>query len=119
MALQISGTNVVDNGRNLANIESFDSTVKSIWDQVTTTTVSKTLVNREYCTVIAAGLTITLPAAPFAGSEVVISVGDFSTTTIGRNGSNIMGISDDIIIDTPNSTLNLIYVDATRGWRIS
>lgn len=119
MALQISGTSVVDNGRNLANIESFDSTVKSIWDQVTTTAVSKTLVNREYCTVTAAGLTITLPAAPFAGSEVVISVGDFSNTVVGRNGQNIMGFAEDCTINVPNSTLDLIYIDSTRGWRIS
>jgi len=119
MAIQISGTTVIDNSRNLANIATHDSTVASMWDSITTTATSKTLVNREFCTITAAGQTITLPASPSAGGEVVISVGDFTDTVIGRNSSNIMGLAEDMTIDVVNSTVNLVYIDATRGWRIS
>ena len=119
MAIQISGTTVIDNSRNLANIATHDSTVTSMWDRITTTAVNKTLVNREFCTVTASGRTITLPASPSAGWEVVISVENFVDTIIGRNSTNIMGTADDVIIDAEYSTVNLVYVDATRGWRIS
>ena len=119
MAIKISGTTVIDDSRNLANIATFDSTVTSIWDAVTTTATSKTLVNREYCTVTAATQTITLPASPSAGWEVVISVGNFVNTVVGRNSQNIMGLAEDMTINVINSTVNLVYIDATRGWRIS
>jgi len=119
MAIQISGITVIDNSRNLANIASHDSTVTSMWDSITTTATSKTLVNREYCTVTAAGQTITLPASPSAGWEVVISVGDFTSTVIGRNSRNIMGLPEDMTINVKNATVNLVFIDATRGWRIS
>jgi len=119
MAIQISGTTVIDNSRNLANIATHDSTVTSMWDSVTATATGKTLVNREFCTVTAAGQTITLPASPSAGWEVVISVGDFTDTVIGRNSQNIMGVAEDMTIDVLNATVNLVFVDATRGWRIS
>lgn len=119
MAIQISGTTVIDNSRNLANIATIDSTVTSMWDSMTTTAIGKTLVNREFCTVTAAGQTITLPASPSAGWEVVISVGDFTNTVIGRNSQNIMGLAENMTIDVKNATLNLVFIDATRGWRIS
>lgn len=113
MAIQISGTTVINNDKELG------SGLTSIYDVVSTTATSKTLVNREFCTVTAAGQTITLPASPSAGNEVVISVGDFIDTVIGRNSSNIMGLAEDMTLDGSNSTLNLVFIDATRGWRIS
>lgn len=113
MAIQISGTTVINNDKELG------SGLTSIYDVVSTTATSKTLVNREFCTVTAAGQTITLPASPTAGNEVVISVGDFENTVIGRNSSNIMGLAEDMTIDSKDSAVNLVFIDATRGWRIS
>lgn len=118
MALQISGTTVVDNSRNLTNIATFDSTVTSIWDTVTSTAVGKTLVNREHCTVTAAGQTITLPASPNAGWEVVIVVGNFTNTVVSRNSQNIMGLAENMTLDIQYAALNFLYVDATQGWRV-
>jgi hypothetical protein len=113
MAIQISGTTVINNDRELG------SGLQSLYDVVSTTATSKTLVNREFCTVTAAGQTITLPASPTAGNEVVISVGDFTSTVIGRNSQNIMGLAEDMTIDSRDATVNLVFIDATRGWRIS
>jgi hypothetical protein len=113
MAIQISGTTVINNDRQLG------SGLQSLYDVVSTTATSKTLVNREFCTVTAAGQTITLPASPTAGNEVVISVGAFIDTVIGRNGENIMDIAENMTIDSANATVNLVFIDATRGWRIS
>ena len=113
MAIQISGTTVINNDRQLG------SGLQSLYDVVSTTATSKTLVNREYCTVTASAQTITLPASPTAGNEVVISVGNFTDTVIGRNSQNIMGLAENTTINVQNSTVNLVFVDATRGWRIS
>ena len=86
---------------------------------VTTTATSKTLSNRERCTVTAAGLTITLPASPSAGAEVAVTVvAAITNTIIARNGQNIMSLAEDLTIDRADVTVTLLYVDAPRGWRI-
>ena len=113
MAIQISGTTVINNDRELG------SGLNSLYDVISTTATSKTLVNREYCTVTASGQTITLPASPSAGWEVVISVGDFTDTVIGRNSQNIMGVAENMTINVANATVNLVFIDTTRGWRIT
>lgn len=85
----------------------------------TTTAVSKTLADAEMCTVTSAGLTLTLPASPAAGFAVgIIIAGDFVDTVIARNGSNIMGVADDMIVNSPNICVILFYVNATQGWRM-
>lgn len=117
-SFSIELTTVVDNSRNLTNITSFDSTVTSVWDQITVTATGKTLVNRENCTVTASGQTITLPASPSPGWEVLIGVGNFTNTIVGRNGQNIMSLAEDLTINSRNVSVNLIFIDATRGWRI-
>ena len=78
---------------------------------ITTTAVSKTLVNRERCTVTAAGLTITLPASPTAGAEVAVTVvAAITNTIIARNGLNIMSLPEDLTIDRADVTVTLYYV---------
>jgi hypothetical protein len=87
---------------------------------ITTTSTNKSLINLEYCTVTSSGLTLTLPSSPSIGDKVMIGIGDnYSNTIIQRNGSNIMGISEDIIIDIGYITITLIYINNTLGWRIS
>ena len=112
MAIQISGTNVIDNDKNLVNAGRIYTTVSN------NQTTSKTLGNREFVSVTTAGLTMTLPASPAAGNEVAIQVGDFTDTVIGRNSQNIMGLAEDMTIDVANRTVNLVFTDATRGWRV-
>jgi hypothetical protein len=97
--------------------------VKTAYDRaaytVTVTATSKTLVNRERCTVTAATQTITLPATPSAGWEVAVTIGgSFTDTVIARNGSNIMSLAENMTVDKANVSVTLYYVDATRGWRI-
>jgi len=85
----------------------------------TTTALSKTLTNREFCTVTAAGGTLTLPSSPAAGAEVAVSVaGTFTNTVIARNGANIMSLAEDMTLNTAFATVTLFYVDASNGWRI-
>jgi hypothetical protein len=112
MAIQISGTNVIDNDKNLVNAGRVYTTVSN------NQTTSKTLGNREFVSVTSAGLTITLPASPSAGWEVKIQVGNFTDTIIGRNSQNIMGLAENMTIDSADVAVTLFFTDATRGWRI-
>lgn len=79
---------------------------------------SKTLAVGESYVVTSGGQTITLPASPSGGDSVSISVGNFTNTTVGRNGQNIMGLAEDMTIDTAYAGFVLRFHDATNGWRI-
>jgi hypothetical protein len=67
--------------------------------------------------VITASLTLTLPASPVSGDWVGFSNRSNTTTVvIGRNGQNIMGLAEDMTLDSANFFGTLVYADATRGW---
>lgn len=65
---------------------------------------------------------VTLPATPTRGDKVKIIdvVGDAKTynITVLRNGSNINGVAEDVIMDVNFSVILLIYDDISNGWHI-
>jgi hypothetical protein len=67
--------------------------------------------------VLTASLTLTLPASPVAGDEIpnIVDFSGLGTATVARNGKPIMGLSEDLVIDT-QEPFALVYVDGTRGW---
>jgi hypothetical protein len=66
-------------------------------------------------------ITVTLPSSPSAGAIVGLSDYNGSATsntiTIARNGSNINGNADNLILSKDNAAVQLVYVDATTGWQ--
>ena len=66
-------------------------------------------------------ITMTLPASPSSGDIVAFKdyAGTFGTNnlTIGRNGSNLDGAASDKVIDTNHTSMSLVYVDGTQGWK--
>jgi hypothetical protein len=67
--------------------------------------------------VIVSNLTLTLPASPTVGTQIHFSNrSDTTTPVIARNGQNIMGIAENLILDNVNAFGTLVYADATRGW---
>ena len=68
-------------------------------------------------------ITATLPASPTAGDFLMIIDGsgsaDSNKITVSRNGNTIMGLEDDLEIDYSETALELVYMDATNGWRIT
>ena len=68
-----------------------------------------------------AARSLTLPATPALGDEIVIydASGQAATNniTLLRNGSLINGLTDDAIIDVNQSISVLSYTGATIGWR--
>ena len=119
MAIKISGTTVIGDSRSLENVGIGSTTITTLHSGITTTSTNKTLVNREFCEVVGAGTTITLPASPLPGWEVSVSVGNFTDTVVARNGSNIMSISENITLDVAYKMVKFVYVDSSVGWRIN
>ena len=74
------------------------------------------------CNTTAGAFTATLPATPTAGMycEIWDFDGTFATNplTIGRNGSLINGVAEDLVIDIANARVSFLYCDATKGWQI-
>lgn len=94
-----------------------------IANSIGSTTVSatgKTLMNSEkfFLSSGASGVTVTLPASPAIGNFVTISVSNQTDTIIARNGSNIMGLAENMTIDKANVSISLVYADSTIGWKI-
>jgi hypothetical protein len=69
-----------------------------------------------------AAITATLPAAPaqFTTIEFCDYHGSFATfnLTIARNGSLIMELAEDLIVNVTNANVKLVYLDATIGWKV-
>ena len=69
--------------------------------------------------VFTANLTLTLPATPFDGDSIKISnLSAVATCVLARNGSSIMGIAQDLILNNAVASFELIYSGATKGWVI-
>ena len=67
-------------------------------------------------------ITMTLPASPSVGDIVAFKdyAGTFDTNnlTINRNGSNIIGGTNNPVISAEGQAGTLVYGDATQGWQI-
>lgn len=78
---------------------------------------SPTSANAGGAYVFTASTTLTLPGSPSAGDVVHFSNRSGTVTpVIGRNGQNIMGLAEDMTIDSDSGFTSLVFVDATRGW---
>jgi hypothetical protein len=88
--------------------------------KVDVVTASKAVAAGTYVVVTTGGLTLTLPATPAPGDHLTVVVaGTFADTKLAHNGHNIMGLAEDLTLDKPHAAMDLTYVDATNGWRLS
>jgi hypothetical protein len=84
-------------------------------------TSSQTLqIKKTYMIISATALTLTLPASPTLGDQVGVwdgaSVTGSVVHTIARNGKNIQGLAQDLILDVPGFQVTLWY-NGTE-WRL-
>ena len=92
--------------------------------QTSIKTTSFTAVSGEgyFVNTTSGAVTVTLPSSPSAGAIVAIkdyaNTADTNAITIGRNGSNIDGGTEDPTITNEGGAATLVYGDATKGWQI-
>jgi hypothetical protein len=87
---------------------------------VVVTATGVTAKANDYIVVTAATQTITLPATPIKGTCVTIVVaGTWLDTVVAQNGSNIMGLAQDLTLDKQYAAMQFTYTDATNGWRLN
>tara|TARA_R110000737_G_scaffold123160_1_gene155182 strand:- start:1379 stop:2116 length:738 start_codon:yes stop_codon:yes gene_type:complete len=98
-------------------LQTGDKVAVGIASVVTSSSLTATVNTHVY--VSAATQTITLPASPSIGQRVLITVGNFVDTVVGRNSSNIMSSGTDMTLDKAYLSIQFIYTDATQGWVMS
>ena len=80
------------------------------------------IAGRRYFVDTTAARTLTLPASPTLGQEIVIfdatRTAGTNNITLSRNGNKINGLTEDAIIDVDKSAAVLIYTGSTIGWRL-
>ena len=86
---------------------------------ISTLAANALLANQHLVLTNAAASTATLPAAPAAGDVVWVSAGNGRIdNVIARNGQLLMGLAEDITIDSATATVQLRYINAGLGWRL-
>lgn len=99
----------------IASVNAQTATALSI---VTASTVTATA-GQHIVLTNASASTCTLPASPAAGDTVWVTVGNGRTdNVIARNGLNVMGLAEDMTVDSANVTVQLRYINASLGWRL-
>jgi hypothetical protein len=91
------------------------------WDTSVKTTGFTATANKGYfCNTTSAAFTVTLPATPSAGDEVIILdyAGTFDTNglIISPNGGKIEGGTDNLALTGEREGVRLVYIDSTQGW---
>lgn len=79
--------------------------------------------NKAYwCDTSASAFTLTLPATPAKGDVIRIfdaaKTFDTNNLTIARNGQLIMGLTENVTVDTEGAAFDLVYYNPSQGWMI-
>ena len=107
-------------GRYISTTGTASSVIRNV-----STTFSATVNDRILANSSGGTFTITLPLnSTLLVNDVVQIVdvtGSFNTNnvTLGRNGSKIQNLTEDLVLDINNIALTMIYTGSTYGWIIS
>jgi len=109
------------NGSGVLSFSTISADGTADWDTTVKTTGFTATANKGYfCNTTSAGFTVTLPATPSAGDEVIILdyAGTFDTNalTINPNGGKIEGVASNFQLTGEREGARLVYIDSTQGW---
>jgi len=96
----------------------------SSWNYVDFANAGGNAVGGDFCWVStsSSAVTITLPASPLKGDTIrfvdVARTFNARNLTVSRNGQPIQGDAADLTVNTNGAAFDLIYYNATYGWRI-
>ena len=90
------------------------------WQSVQTTGFTAVAGRAYPCNTTSAAFTVTLPASPSAGDQILLTdyAGTWDTNflTVNPNGLKIYGSTDNQVIPNERGAVTLVYVDTTQGW---
>ena len=107
-------------GRYISTTGTASSVIRNVSSTFSATVNDRILANSSGGT-----FTVTLPLnSTLLVNDVVQIVdvtGSFNTNnvTLGRNGSKIQNLSEDLVLDINNIAVTMIYTRSTYGWIIS
>ncbi len=116
-----SGQALTTDGSGVLSFSTISADGTADWDTTVKTTGFTATANKGYfCNTTSAGFTVTLPATPSAGDEVIILdyAGTFDTNalTINPNSNKIEGATDNLRLTGEREGVRLVYIDSTQGW---
>jgi hypothetical protein len=109
------------NGSGVLSFATLTADGTADWDTTVKTTGFTATANKGYfCNTTSAAFTVTLPATPSAGDEVIILdyAGTFDTNalTISPNGNKIESGTGNVQLTGDREGVRLVYIDSTQGW---
>jgi len=116
-----SGQALVTNGSGVLSFATTSADGTADWDTSVKTTGFTATANKGYfCNTTSAGFTVTLPATPSAGDEIILLdyAGTFDTNAliISPNGNKIEGGTVNLQLTGEREGVRLVYIDTTQGW---
>ena len=116
-SLTVSSVDILGTGLTTSLYVQGQSQVRKV--AITTTSTSLTL--EEGRTYVYYGVgTYTLPTSPEVGDRIeVINRSGVTTALLARNGSNIMGVADDLELDIIDANFKVTYANEADGSVVS
>lgn len=114
--INVSGSPITSSGTITLSL---DSNIGGVTYTVKTANYTAVAKDAIIADTTAGSFTITLPATPTTGSQVIIADGGnwaVNNLTIARNASTIEGIAEDLICDVQGASLQLVYNGST--WEV-
>ena len=89
---------------------------------IVSSNITMTTNNGYFVDTSVAAKTMTLPTSATLGDTIRINdlAGTFGTNnlTVARNGHKIQGITQDLLVDTAQTSFGLVYSNSTYGWKV-
>ncbi len=115
-----SGQALTTNGSGILSFSTISADGTADWDTTVKTSGFTATANKGYfCNTTSAEFTVTLPASPSAGDEVIVL--DYAATFATNNliitsTAKINGSDNDVKLTTNREATRLVYIDSTQGW---